>query len=179
MKSQSNESCHGRHHAALFSSSRIRRSPSRSKTRSELMITLSPKWAAWSESNTPTPCSFIKPAAKKNTFASPLRRSAISNTSTSSRAASSLNSASSSSSPSVEFGGWARAVGDKTGDPELAERFRRVGKSLSKEKDKILAELAAAQGKPVDIGGYFHPDEDMAANAMRPSATLNAIIDSV
>ncbi len=74
---------------------------------------------------------------------------------------------------------WARAVGDKTGDPELAERFRRVGKSLSKETDKILAELAAAQGKPVDIGGYFHPDEDMAANAMRPSATLNAIIDSV
>jgi len=74
---------------------------------------------------------------------------------------------------------WARAVADKTGDPEFAERFRRVGKSLSKEKDKILAELAAAQGKPVDIGGYFHPDEDMTANAMRPSATLNAIIDSI
>jgi len=73
---------------------------------------------------------------------------------------------------------WARAVGDKTGDPELAEQFRRVAKSLSKEKDKILAELNAAQGKPVDIGGYFHPDEDMASNAMRPSATLNAIIDS-
>jgi isocitrate dehydrogenase len=74
---------------------------------------------------------------------------------------------------------WARAVADKTGDPEFAERFRRAGKSLSKEKDKILAELVAAQGKPVDIGGYFHPDEDMTANAMRPSATLNAIIDSV
>ncbi len=73
---------------------------------------------------------------------------------------------------------WARAVGDKTGDPELAEQFRRVAKSLSKEKDKILAELDAAQGKPVDIGGYFHPDEDMASKAMRPSATLNAIIDS-
>ncbi len=59
-----------------------------------------------------------------------------------------------------------------------AEQFRRVGKALSKEKDEILAELNAAQGKPVDIGGYFHPDEKMASNAMRPSATLNAIIDS-
>ncbi len=74
---------------------------------------------------------------------------------------------------------WARAVADKTGDPELAERFRRVAKSLSKEKGKILAELDAAQGKPVDIGGYFHPDKDMASNAMRPSATLNSIIDSL
>ena len=73
---------------------------------------------------------------------------------------------------------WARAVGDKTGDPELAEQFRRFAKSLSREKDKILAELDAAQGKPVDIGGYFQPDEDMASKAMRPSATLNAIIDS-
>ena len=73
---------------------------------------------------------------------------------------------------------WARAIADKTGDPELAEQFRLVAKSLSKEKDKILADLDAAQGKPVDIGGYFHPDEALASNAMRPSATLNAIIDS-
>ena len=58
-------------------------------------------------------------------------------------------------------------------------RFAPVAKALSDNEEAIIAELASAQGEPVDIGGYFHPDEDMAFAAMRPSATLNGIIDSV
>lgn len=73
---------------------------------------------------------------------------------------------------------WARAVADKTGNRELAERFRKMAKALSEHKDEILAELNAAQGAPVDIGGYYHPDESMAVPAMRPSRTFNDIIDN-
>ena len=54
-----------------------------------------------------------------------------------------------------------------------------MAKSLADNEDTILAELKGAQGRPVDIGGYYHPDEDAATAAMRPSATLNRIIDSV
>ena len=64
-------------------------------------------------------------------------------------------------------------------DAELAARFAPVAKALSDNEDAIIAELASAQGEPVDIGGYFHPNVDMAVAAMRPSATLNNIIDSV
>ena len=48
-----------------------------------------------------------------------------------------------------------------------------------KNKAKINAELIGAQGKPVDVGGYYHPDDTKASKAMRPSATLNAIIDAI
>ena len=74
---------------------------------------------------------------------------------------------------------WARAVADKTGDAELAERFQRTAKALSANKDTILADLVAAQGQPVDIGGYYRPDDGLVTKAMRPSAALNEIIDSV
>ncbi len=73
---------------------------------------------------------------------------------------------------------WARAVADKTGNSELAERFGKVAKALSANKDQILEELNAAQGDAVDIGGYYHPDEALAVPAMRPSQTFNDIIDN-
>jgi isocitrate dehydrogenase len=50
---------------------------------------------------------------------------------------------------------------------------------LETRETQILEELLAPQGQPVEIGGYFHPDDVMASRAMRPSAALNAIIDSM
>jgi isocitrate dehydrogenase len=50
---------------------------------------------------------------------------------------------------------------------------------LSANKDRIVQELIDAQGQPVDIGGYYHPNVEMTANAMRPSDTLNAIVDAI
>ena len=55
----------------------------------------------------------------------------------------------------------------------------KIAKELEQNEPKISAELLAAQGKPVDIGGYYHPDDTKASKAMRPSATLNAIIDAI
>ena len=57
------------------------------------------------------------------------------------------------------------------------QRFARVAAALAENGCKIDAELLAAQGKPVDIGGYYLPDDAICATAMRPSVTLNAIID--
>ncbi len=74
---------------------------------------------------------------------------------------------------------WARGMTEKTGFPDLVERFEPVSKALIENEAKILEELNAAQGSAVDIGGYFRPDDEMASAAMRPSATLNGIIDSV
>jgi isocitrate dehydrogenase len=74
---------------------------------------------------------------------------------------------------------WAQSVAENADDPKLAERFAAVGKALAENEARIISELEAAQGEPVDIGGYFHPNDELAANAMRPSATLNAIIDAI
>ncbi len=74
---------------------------------------------------------------------------------------------------------WAQAVAGNTEDLELAERFEGPANALSDNEAKILAELDAAQGDAVDIGGYYLPDDELASRAMRPSATLNAIIDSI
>jgi isocitrate dehydrogenase len=74
---------------------------------------------------------------------------------------------------------WAEAVAADCSDIDLAERFEAAARALSENQSAILDELNAAQGMPVDIGGYYNPDEALAAAAMRPSATLNAIIDSV
>lgn len=74
---------------------------------------------------------------------------------------------------------WAQALAAQTQDPQLAERFKKIAKELEDNTAKIDAELLAAQGKPVDIGGYYHPDEAKLSKAMRPSATLNAIIDAI
>ncbi len=73
---------------------------------------------------------------------------------------------------------WAKALAE--GDnAELAAKFAPVAKALTENEDKIIAELLASEGSPKDIGGYFHPDDAKAEAAMRPSATLNAIIDAI
>ena len=74
---------------------------------------------------------------------------------------------------------WAEAMANNPDDAKLAARFRPVADALAANEDKIVAELLAAQGAPAEIGGYYQPDDDLTAKAMRPSATLNAIIDSV
>jgi len=73
---------------------------------------------------------------------------------------------------------WAQAVASQTADPDLAATFAPIAKALADNETKIVAELSAAQGAAVDIGGYYHPDDAKAFAAMRPSATLNAIIDA-
>ena len=74
---------------------------------------------------------------------------------------------------------WAQALAAQTQDKTLAARFTKIAKDLGDNEAKISAELLGAQGKPVDIGGYYHPDDAKASKAMRPSATLNAIIDAI
>ncbi|WP_022852096.1 NADP-dependent isocitrate dehydrogenase [Limisalsivibrio acetivorans] len=74
---------------------------------------------------------------------------------------------------------WAEALAAQDQDSVLKERFAPVAKQLKDNEDKIMKELEDAQGQPVDVGGYFRPDVEMAYKAMRPSPTLNAIIDSM
>ena len=74
---------------------------------------------------------------------------------------------------------WAQMLAKQTQDPELQARFTEVARQLSANEDKIVQELIESQGQPVDIGGYYHPIDEMAAKAMRPSATLNAIVDAI
>ena len=74
---------------------------------------------------------------------------------------------------------WAQMLAKQTQDPELQARFSEVARQLADNEDQIVQELIGAQGQPVDIGGYYHPNDEMAAKAMRPSATLNAIVDAI
>ncbi|PAA42041.1 isocitrate dehydrogenase (NADP(+)) [Pseudomonas fragi] len=74
---------------------------------------------------------------------------------------------------------WAQALAAQTEDKELQAQFAPVAKAMAENEAKIVAELNAVQGKPVDIGGYYHADADKVSKVMRPSATLNAIIASV
>jgi isocitrate dehydrogenase len=74
---------------------------------------------------------------------------------------------------------WARALAEQQEDAELAKRFAPVAKALADNEAKIIDELNGAQGSPVDIGGYYHPDAHKTSNAMRPSPTLNSVIGSV
>jgi isocitrate dehydrogenase len=72
---------------------------------------------------------------------------------------------------------WAKALAAQDEDADLKRRFTPVAAALAEAEGKITHELLAAQGKPVDLGGYYFPDEAKCVPAMRPSATLNAIID--
>jgi isocitrate dehydrogenase len=74
---------------------------------------------------------------------------------------------------------WAQALAAQNKDAELQARFAKVAAEIAQKVDQIDAELIAAQGSPVDVGGYFRPDPVKADQAMRPSATLNAIIDAM
>ena len=74
---------------------------------------------------------------------------------------------------------WAQMLAKQTQAPELQARFAEVAQQLADNEDKIVQELIDAQGQPVDIGGYYHPNDGMAAKAMRPSATFNAVVDAI
>ena len=73
---------------------------------------------------------------------------------------------------------WAQALAESD-DADLRAYFAPVAKALAENEAKIVDELIAVQGEPMDVGGYFLPDEDLAIKAMRPSATMNAIIDAL
>ncbi len=73
---------------------------------------------------------------------------------------------------------WAQALAESD-NAELAAKFAPVAKALTEKEDVIMSELLAVEGKAQDVGGYFHPDDAKAEKAMRPSATLNAIIDAI
>jgi isocitrate dehydrogenase len=71
---------------------------------------------------------------------------------------------------------WARELAGQTEDHSLAEHFTSLAKTLEDNEQKIVAELAAVQGKAADIGGYYKPDDAKVRAVMRPSATLNAVL---
>ncbi|CAM4308633.1 Isocitrate dehydrogenase [NADP] [Mycobacterium basiliense] len=73
---------------------------------------------------------------------------------------------------------WARELADQTDDDELAKHFTTLADALAKDTDTIVAELAEAQGDPVDIGGYYAPDREKTAAVMRPSKTFNAALEA-
>ena len=74
---------------------------------------------------------------------------------------------------------WAQELAKQTEDTELAERFSSVADALTENEEQILSELKGVQGEPVDLGGYYRPDEAKTFAAMRPSKTLNTIIDGL
>ena len=72
---------------------------------------------------------------------------------------------------------WANALATQNSDGELAAHFAPIAKALVDGEDAILAELAEVQGMAADLGGYYRTNADQTAEVMRPSATLNAIIN--
>lgn len=74
---------------------------------------------------------------------------------------------------------WAQALAAQNKDAALKAIFEPIAKALTENEAKINSELIGVQGKPQDIGGYYHPDSAKTAKAMRPSETLNRIIDSI
>jgi isocitrate dehydrogenase len=73
---------------------------------------------------------------------------------------------------------WAEAMAEQNDSQQLKERFTKLAKELAEKHDSILAEIDATRGKPADIGGYYNPDKTKVTMAMRPSQTLNSIIDN-
>ena len=73
---------------------------------------------------------------------------------------------------------WSQALAAQTRDKEMQARFAKLAKQLGENEEKINQELLGAQRKPQDLGGYYDPDPKKASKGMRPSATLNAIVDA-
>ncbi|ARU59494.1 isocitrate dehydrogenase, NADP-dependent [Oleiphilus messinensis] len=71
---------------------------------------------------------------------------------------------------------WAKFLGSQSEDTELQTIFSGLAQSISENRSKIIEELSAAQGRPMDIGGYYHPDIEKVTGAMRPSETFNTIL---
>ena len=74
---------------------------------------------------------------------------------------------------------WAQALAAQSTDAALAERFAPVAGALADNEAQIVSELNDVQGPPQDVGGYYMPDETRAGAALRPSSTLNTILESV
>ncbi|WP_050023259.1 NADP-dependent isocitrate dehydrogenase [Verrucomicrobium sp. BvORR034] len=74
---------------------------------------------------------------------------------------------------------WAQALAAQNDDTELKAIFEKPAADLTANEAKIVAELGAVQGKPVDIGGYYQPNDELADAALRPSATLNGILAAI
>jgi isocitrate dehydrogenase len=74
---------------------------------------------------------------------------------------------------------WAEELADQNKDPDLKNIFKDVAKSLTNNEKSIISELNIIQGHPVELGGYYLPDEKLANNSMRPNKTFNSIIQSI
>jgi isocitrate dehydrogenase len=74
---------------------------------------------------------------------------------------------------------WAESLAEQTSDPELSAKFAPVAKAMQENETRINEELIAAQGRPQNVGGYYHPNSEKTYSAMKPSATLNAIVDGI
>jgi isocitrate dehydrogenase len=74
---------------------------------------------------------------------------------------------------------WARELAKQSDDAELAEKFKAVAERLGADEEAIISELNAVQGSEVDLDGYYHPDAEKAAHAMRPSATFNQVLEEL
>ncbi|WP_046745528.1 NADP-dependent isocitrate dehydrogenase [Kordia zhangzhouensis] len=74
---------------------------------------------------------------------------------------------------------WAQALANQDKDTELKARFSPIAAQLAENEEKIVKELNDAQGKPVDIGGYYMPSEELTSRAMRPSETFNTILNGI
>jgi isocitrate dehydrogenase len=74
---------------------------------------------------------------------------------------------------------WARALADQTKNEALRARFGKIAAELERNEQTIVAELIGVQGRPVEIGGYYHPDPQLTARAMRPSDTFNAALATI
>lgn len=74
---------------------------------------------------------------------------------------------------------WAEELAKQTDDAELAASFSSIAGELSSKEETIVGELAEVQGSPVDIGGYYRPDDAKASSVMRPSATLNKVLSTL
>ncbi|MBS97233.1 MAG: isocitrate dehydrogenase (NADP(+)) [Oceanospirillaceae bacterium] len=74
---------------------------------------------------------------------------------------------------------WAQELANQTDDAALADIFKPLAKEMTENEQKIVDELNAVQGQPVDIGGYYHADPAKASDVMRPSRTLNNLLDSL
>ncbi|MES9886512.1 MAG: NADP-dependent isocitrate dehydrogenase, partial [Candidatus Sedimenticola sp. 6PFRAG1] len=74
---------------------------------------------------------------------------------------------------------WAKALAAQGEDSELQASFTPVAEQLAENESEIVDELISVQGQAMEIGGYFRPDRELTSRVMRPSSTLNAILDSM
>ena len=74
---------------------------------------------------------------------------------------------------------WAQALAEQNHDADMKARFSKMFEELKGNEEKIVNDLISVQGKPVDVGGYYLPDDKKAFAVMHPSSTLNKIIDEM